>query len=133
MRMLLASILLLSAVSAYSQEKLPFKIDVVTKKIYPNQAGEQKIEASSVAIGDTIEYTLTYTNVTPKSINDVKIALPIGSSFTYVEGSGSPVPFKVLPNVVSWSVGSIATGRSVSVVARLKLESSPIKSSNLLP
>lgn len=127
MRILLASMLLLCMSSVHSQVTQPFKIDVATRKIYPAASGERKIEATRVAVGETIEYTLSYTNVTSNLIHDVRIALPVPNGFTYVAGSGVPAPYNVLPKYVTWSAGDVQAGATVKVVARLNLQRVPTK------
>jgi uncharacterized repeat protein (TIGR01451 family) len=127
MRTLIATMLLFVAAAAQAQSELPFKVDVLTKKIFPGQGGERKIEATRVAVGETIEYTLSYTNVTQNIIKDVKIALPVPPGFAYVVGSGKPAPLNALPTVISWSAGDVQAGATVRVVARLNLQRIPPK------
>lgn len=88
---LLVSLLLLVA-SAAAQEAnyLDVKTTVQKEELVTTDSGERQtrlVAADTVLPGDTVVYTITFTNVGGEAADDVVVTNPIDASLTYVDGS----------------------------------------------
>ena len=86
------SVALLAASSALAQEKGHLNVRTVVQKeeITVNDAGEretQLVPADIVVPGDSVIYTITFTNVSDEAADNVVITNPVPEHLTYIDGS----------------------------------------------
>lgn len=129
---LMATLLLSIAFNVYAQQqpplKQPLQVTVSTKKIFKSGTKEEKIEAVRADVGDVIEYTLQYKNISEQTARDVKVAFPIPDGYTYQKNSASPILSEApTESYLVWSLGTIKVNASVSVSAKFKLVRIPKK------
>jgi len=81
---------------------LNVKTVVQKEEVVTNDAGEtthRLVPAESVVPGDAVIYTITFTNISDETAEDIVITNPISKDLTYVEGSafgpGTIVEFSV--------------------------------------
>lgn len=79
---------------AISQEKKPqLSIEVKVEKEIISQKGNKKltkrVSAEKAKKGDTLVYTLTYTNKTKETVTDVAVTDPIPQGSQYIIGTAS--------------------------------------------
>ena len=88
---------------AFAQQgKIELQTVVEKEQRSTNEAGEEVVQlvtADQVVPGDTVIYTVTYTNVADQSVENVVITNPIAAQLEYVVGSafapGADVSFSV--------------------------------------
>ena len=104
MKILMSTILMILAISAYGQEPQHLDVSTVVQKeeTFTNDAGEiqtRLVTAESVTPGETVFYTITFKNIGDESADKVVITNPIADSLVYVDGSafgpGTDIEFSV--------------------------------------
>jgi uncharacterized repeat protein (TIGR01451 family) len=92
------------ALSALAQEKSHLNVRTVVQKeeVTLTDGGEAQrklVPADTVVPGDDVVYTITFTNISDESAENVVITNPISESLTYVPGSafgpGAVIEFSV--------------------------------------
>jgi uncharacterized repeat protein (TIGR01451 family) len=89
--------------SAYGQEShLNVRTVVQKEEVTVSDSGETErnlVPADTVVPGDDVVYTITFTNVSEESADNIVITNPISESLTYVQGSafgpGTVIEFSV--------------------------------------
>lgn len=99
---LIASALIASTVSAQEQGHLNVRTIVQKEEVTINNNGETErrlVTAETVVPGDDVVYTITFTNISEESAENVVITNPISNDLTYVAGSafgpGTVIEFSV--------------------------------------
>ena len=96
--------LLLTAAAAFAQDQGHLSVQTVVQKeqVTMNEDGEQQVTlvpAETVVPGESVVYTITFTNISDDAAGNVVITNPIADSLTYVDGSafgpGAEVQFSV--------------------------------------
>lgn len=82
----------LSVTGALAQEQghLNVRTTVQKEEIIVNESGEEErrlVDADIVVPGDSVVYTITFSNISDETAENVTITNPIAESLTYVEGS----------------------------------------------
>lgn len=104
MRLLVLGFLLMSAGIATAQDGNNLEVTTVVQKqvVTTNDSGESEkrlIDATAVAPGETVFYTITFRNVGAEKADNVVITNPISNSLSYVDGSafgpGASIEFSV--------------------------------------
>lgn len=91
MKILTGLILAVLAFSAVAQTHLDVRTTVQKEEVFVNESGEQDkrlVAADVVVPGETVFYTITFTNVSSESADNVVITNPISEDLVYVQGSG---------------------------------------------
>ena len=98
---LIASVLITTLASA-QEGHLNVRTLVQKEEVTVNDAGETErrlVAADAVVPGDDVVYTITFTNISDESADNVVITNPISNSLTYVAGSaigpGTVIEFSV--------------------------------------
>lgn len=84
--------LLLLAFTAAAQSHLEVLTTVQKEEIFIDGAGEEAkrlVPAERVAPGETVLYTITFTNISDDSADNVVITNPIAENLLYLDGSAS--------------------------------------------
>jgi len=84
--------LLLLAVTAAAQSHLDVQTTVQKEEVFVNAAGEEDkrlVTAERVVPGETVFYTITFTNISDDSADNVVITNPIAENLVYLDGSAS--------------------------------------------
>lgn len=99
---LIASIFFAMAAFAQEQGHLNVRTVVQKEEVTVSESGETQrslVPADTVVPGDDVVYTITFTNVSDESAENIVITNPIAESLTYVEGSafgpGTVIEFSV--------------------------------------
>ena len=84
--------LLLLAATAFAQEQGHLSVQTVVQKeqVTINEDGEQQVSlvpAETVVPGESVVYTITFTNISSDAADNVVITNPIADSLTYIDGS----------------------------------------------
>ena len=90
MKFLTAMILLLLALNAAAQSHLEVQTTVQKQEVFVNAQGEEEmrlVPADTVLPGETVFYTITFTNVSNEVADRVVITNPIDESLVYLDGS----------------------------------------------
>ena len=102
MKILTGMILALLASSATAEGNLDVQTIVQKQETFVNAAGEAEqrlVTANVVVPGETVFYTITFTNISDESADNVVLTNPIAAGLVYVEGSafgpGSDIQFSV--------------------------------------
>lgn len=104
MKFLLSASLFVLAAAAVAQEQghLDVRTIVQKKEVIVNEAGEAEtrlVEAELVVPGESVIYTITFTNVSNEPADNVVITNPIAEDLMYVDGSafgpGMDIQFSV--------------------------------------
>ncbi len=74
--------------------------------------------AAAVTTGSNVTYTLTVTNLGPASSGGVVVTDTLPASLSYV--SASPSPASVSGQVVTWNLGTLASGASTTLTVTAK-------------
>lgn len=115
-----------ATVNSAEMPNQPLEVTVSTKKVFIKGSKEEKIEAVRADIGDVIEYSLSYKNVSTDIARDVKAALPIPDGYTYIQGSALPSLSNASKGgYLVWNIGQIKPKSSVSVSAKMRLSRVP--------
>lgn len=131
--------------------KPAIEVTLVQKKVVSGDHGvERLVDAETARPGDVLEYQATYTNRSDKPVNQVIAHLPLPEGLEYVPKSAKPaggarmstqdkqfgeeplsrksvagkseaIPYNEYRDV-RWTIGQIPAGKSVSVIARAKVE-----------
>lgn len=91
MKILIGMLLVLLSVSATAQAHLDVQTVVQKEEAFINEQGEtdtRLVAADVVVPGETVFYTITFTNISDESADNVVITNPIAADLVYVEGSG---------------------------------------------
>ena len=92
------------AMTAFAQEQGHLNVRTVVQKeeVTVSDSGETKrslVPADTVVPGDDVVYTITFTNVSDETADNIVITNPISESLTYVQGSafgpGTVIEFSV--------------------------------------
>lgn len=92
MKLTTGIVLLLLAVSAVAQTHLDVQTTVQKEEVFVNAAGEQDkrlVSAERVVPGETVFYTITFTNISDDTADNVVITNPIAENLLYLDGSAS--------------------------------------------
>lgn len=84
--------LLLLAVSAIAQTHLDVQTTVQKEEVFVNAAGEKEtrlITAERVVPGETVFYTITFSNISDEVADNVVITNPLAKDLVYVDGSAT--------------------------------------------
>lgn len=84
--------LLLLTVTAIAQSHLEVQTTVQKEVVFENAAGEEErrlVQADRVVPGETVIYTITFSNVSEDAADNVVITNPIAEDLTYVDGSAT--------------------------------------------
>lgn len=99
---LIVAIFLAAAAGAQEQGHLNVRTVVQKEEVVVNDAGETErhlVPADTVVPGDDVVYTITFTNISDESAENVVITNPIADSLTYIAGSafgpGTVIEFSV--------------------------------------
>ena len=89
---LLVSLLLLAASGAAQEATNYLDVNTTVQKeeTVTTDSGERQtrlVAADTVLPGDTVVYTITFTNIGAEAADDVVVTNPIDASLTYVDGS----------------------------------------------
>lgn len=90
MKFLTAMTLLLLALNAAAQSHLEVQTTVQKQEVFVNAQGEEEtrlVPADTVLPGETVFYTITFTNVSNEVADRVVITNPIDESLVYLDGS----------------------------------------------
>jgi len=90
MKFLTAMTLLLLALNAAAQSHLEVQTTVQKQEVFVNAQGEEEtrlVPADTVVPGETVFYTITFTNVSNEVADRVVITNPIDESLVYLDGS----------------------------------------------
>ena len=90
MKFLTAMTLLLLAINAAAQSHLEVQTTVQKQEVFVNAQGEEEtrlVPADTVLPGETVFYTITFTNVSDEVADRVVITNPIDESLVYLDGS----------------------------------------------
>lgn len=91
MKILAGLILTILSYSAAAQAHLDVQTVVQKQEVFINDAGvsDTRLVAADVVVpGETVFYTITFTNVSDEMADNVVITNPIADDLKYVEGSG---------------------------------------------
>ena len=91
MKILTGLILASLSFSAAAQAHLDVQTVVQKQEVFVNDAGvsDTRLVAADVVVpGETVFYTITFTNVSDETADNVVITNPIAADLVYVEGSG---------------------------------------------
>lgn len=91
MKILLGLALAGISFAAVAQSNLDIKTVVQKEEVFVNEAGEsdkRMVSADVVVPGETVYYTITFTNVSDESADNIVITNPISDDLIYVNGSG---------------------------------------------
>lgn len=102
MKFLMSVILITAATAAQAQGHLDVQTTVQKQEVVVNDAGESEtrlVPADIVVPGETVFYTITFTNVSDEAADNVVITNPIAADLMYVDGSafgpGTEIEFSV--------------------------------------
>ena len=90
MKTMTAIFLTLLAATASAQDYLEVETTVQKQELYLNDAGEEAtrmVTAERVLPGETVYYTITFTNVSDEVADNVVITNPIAEDLVYLDGS----------------------------------------------
>ena len=90
MKTMTAIFLTLLAATASAQDYLEVETTVQKQEVYLNDAGEEAtrmVTAERVLPGETVYYTITFTNVSDEVADNVVITNPIAEDLVYLDGS----------------------------------------------
>lgn len=79
-----------TAVSAQDVGHLNVRTVVQKEEVFVNDAGETErrlVPAGTVVPGESVVYTITFTNISDEAADNVVITNPISENLTYVDGS----------------------------------------------
>lgn len=91
MKILLGLALASISFATVAQSNLDIKTVVQKEEVFVNEAGEsdkRMVSADVVVPGETVYYTITFTNVSDESADNIVITNPISDDLIYVNGSG---------------------------------------------
>lgn len=91
MKILTGLIFLAWSFSAAAQAHLDVHTVVQKEEVFVNEAGESEkrlVAADVVVPGETVYYTITFTNISDEAADNVVITNPIADDLVYVDGSG---------------------------------------------
>jgi uncharacterized repeat protein (TIGR01451 family) len=82
----------LFAMTAFAQEQAHLNVRTIVQKeeVTVTESGETErnlVPADTVVPGDDVVYTITFTNISDQSAENIVITNPIAESLTYVQGS----------------------------------------------
>jgi len=95
------------------------------KKAVANQTAPNGTDTDNEALpGDTLQYTISYTNTTGQTLYNVQImdVLPSYTVFQDVANNGF---YDSSQNQITWTIGTIGIGSNVSVSYRVKVQAVP--------
>lgn len=102
MKILTSVILILAAVAAFAQGHLDVRTTVHKQEVFINEQGETEtrlVPADVVVPGESVIYTITFTNISDRPADNVVITNPIAEDLMYVDGSafgpGMEIQFSV--------------------------------------
>ncbi|HNP63882.1 MAG TPA: hypothetical protein PKH39_08070 [Woeseiaceae bacterium] len=91
MRIFSGLVLVIASFSVAAQSHLDVQTVVQKQEVFVNDNGESDtrlVAADVVVPGETVFYTITFTNVSDEVADNVVITNPIAADLVYVEGSG---------------------------------------------
>lgn len=102
MKIVMSAILILAAAAVQAQGHLDVQTVVHKQEVVVNEAGESEtrlVAADIVVPGESVFYTITFTNIGDQPADNVVITNPIAADLMYVEGSafgpGMEIEFSV--------------------------------------
>jgi len=90
MKILTSILLILAVAAAQAQAHLDVQTTVHKQEVIVNEAGESEtrlVPADVVVPGESVFYTITFTNVSDEPADNVVITNPIAADLMYVDGS----------------------------------------------
>jgi len=91
MKILTGLVFLAWSFSVAAQAHLDVHTVVQKEEVFVNEAGESEkrlVAADVVVPGETVYYTITFTNISDEAADNVVITNPIADDLVYVDGSG---------------------------------------------
>lgn len=114
MKIVMSAILILAAAAVQAQGHLDVQTVVHKQEVIVNEAGESEtrlVEADIVVPGESVFYTITFTNISDQPADNVVITNPIAADLMYVEGSafgpGMEIEFSVDGGVTFAAAGDL--------------------------
>lgn len=102
MKILTSVILILATAAVHAQGHLDVQTTVHKQEVVVNEAGESEtrlVPADVVVPGESVFYTITFTNISDQPADNVVITNPIAADLMYVDGSafgpGTEIQFSV--------------------------------------
>ncbi|HHH79443.1 MAG TPA: DUF11 domain-containing protein, partial [Thermoplasmatales archaeon] len=95
-----------------------FKVD---KKVLNPGTGEWS-DSAVVYPGRPFKFNITVTNTGGVTINSIQVVDTLPDVFEYIDGSAVPTPDSVSGQQLTWYVGPIAAGESVSIVFEVRAQ-----------
>lgn len=86
----------------------------------PNITAELSSDKIKAASGDTVTYTVTYTNVGSGPASNVVVSVPLPQNTTFVSASSGGT-YSSTTKKVSWTVSSLASGAKGTVTFRVRV------------
>lgn len=112
-------------VATVSVSNLPVDVGIKIKPAgtvvqQPNITAELSSDKLKVSSGDTVTYTVTYTNAGPGSASNVVVSVPLPRNTTFVSASSGGT-YSSTTKIVSWAISSLAAGanRTATFQARI--------------
>jgi uncharacterized repeat protein (TIGR01451 family) len=102
MKFLMSVIFLMFAAVATAQGNLDVQTTVQKQEVFVNEAGESEtrlVAAEVVVPGETVFYTITFSNVGAEVADNVVITNPIAEDLMYVDGSAFGPGMEILFSV----------------------------------
>ena len=96
----------------------------LTKKVENLTSPNGTDFANTASIGDTLRYRISYINDTNSFINNVQILDVIPSHAGFVSVAENTGSFDSSKNMITWNIGSLAPGATISVSYQAKVASS---------
>ena len=102
MKYVMSVFLILAAIAAHAQGHLDVRTTVQKEEVIVNEAGEAEtrlVPAEVVIPGESVIYTITFTNISDQPADNVVITNPIAEDLMYLDGSafgpGMDIEFSV--------------------------------------
>ncbi len=96
----------------------------ITKKVTNLTSSNGSDSENSASVGNTLQYTITFTNNGPGVLNNIRVTdtLPSYVTFQTADSGGS---FNSANNQVSWYNGNLANGTSLNFTYRVTVQAVP--------
>jgi len=102
MKTLTFTTLVLMAFTAMAQDHLDVRTTVQKQEVVVNDAGKEEtrmVPAETVVPGETVYYTISFTNVSDEVADNVVITNPIAENLVYLDGSAFGPGMEILFSV----------------------------------
>ena len=110
----------------------PIASQMVARKVVQGADGKESLEdAANVSVGDTVQYSVRYRNVSKCRLLKIDFGIPIPPGTSYVEGSASPEGAKRIkqakkPDQMQWRVEKLDPDEEVMLSLRVKIDPDPM-------